>query len=145
MSPVAWTILATGAVVAALLLFWFAPRRRTRQVPAPAVALSEERWIRVDRGFEPRTVVVTGGVPVKLRFSLSEGESTREIAIGPKKARVTVAPGRTVTFDFLHHEFGSVEMTIDPSSQPKGTEGAMRGAIIVAPRPARRISPGPAG
>lgn len=140
MNPIDGILLGAGALAAGFLLFWFAPRPWRRRTPRAAVALTEERWIRLGEGLEPEIVVVTGGVPVKLRFSLAEAAEPREVVIRGKKGRVTVAPGRTVAIDFLHHEFGSLEVTVSRASGAQGEPIEARGAIVITPRPTRRTT-----
>lgn len=138
MSPMDAILLGIGAFAAAFCLFWFAPRRSRASTPRVAVALTEERWIRLGSGFDPEVVVATGGVPVKLRFSLPDGADPREVVIAGKKGRVSIAPGRTVTIDFLHHEFESLAMTVARGSGAITEQIEARGTIVVAPRPPRR-------
>ena len=139
MNPLDGILLGAGALVAGFSLFWFAPRRSKASQPPVAVALTEERWIRLGAGLDPEIVVVTGGVPVKLRFFLPDGAEPRSVVIQGKKGQVAVAPGRTVTVDFLHHDFTSLELTVSRTSGAARDPIEARGAIVVAPRPTRRM------
>ena len=123
MSLVAWTVnlLGLAAIVWIIWYFWLS---RTAGVTAQEADGVQQVAITVKGGYDPDTIVVKRGRPVRLAFTRRESSLCSETVILDKIGQSHPLPeGETVHVDFTPTEIGEIPFQCQM--------GMLRGKVVV--------------
>lgn len=118
-----WLVNLAGLATVAWIV-WFFWLRRKEGVRAAVVSGIQETNITVKGGYEPDTIVVKAGQPVRLNFTRSESSLCSELVVFDGIGRSAKLPeGETVAVEFTPDTAGEIPFHCQM--------GMLRGKIIV--------------
>lgn len=124
MTPVNVAVtLGGGALIAAIALFFWGPRKGGYRVPVTSGGY-QEAMVLVKGGYTPDVIVVEHGRPVRLNFRREESAACSEmVLIGDFGKSVHLPEGETVPVEFLPEKPGEHEFACPM--------GMLRGKLVV--------------
>lgn len=124
MTPDRWLVTILGLALVAFIVWFFWLKRGPASRAADAASGRQEATIVVKGGYDPDTIVVRHGRPVRLNFRREETAACSEMVLFPdfeKSARLPT--GQTVAIEFTPNKPGEFEFTCQM--------GMLRGKLIV--------------
>jgi plastocyanin domain-containing protein len=124
MSTTDWLVVAGGIAAIVWVNWYFFVAGRTPVAAAEGAGGTQQVEIRVRGGFDPATVRVRRGAPVRLIFHRDESAGgSDEVVLPDFGVRRFLAPGEATAVEFTPAEAGSYEFTCGM--------GLLRGRLVV--------------
>jgi plastocyanin domain-containing protein len=123
-SATEWAVVAGGIAAIVWVNWYFFVAGRTPVAAAAGAGGAQEVEIRVRGGFDPKTVRVRRGEPVRLVFHRDESATgSDEVVLPDFGVRRFLPPGEATAVEFTPAEAGSYEFTCGM--------GLLRGRLVV--------------